>query len=316
MSKFLYLLALLSFTLDGLQAQCFSSSGNPVGGTMNMGVMDKNTFRMNLYYRFSCSDQYFQNDSRYRGDNEILQKASYNYLGFLTAYGLGEKLTVELEAGYYLDKTQLYYIEDTELAGRGFSNMVVSLKPRIYYQPDRRFELSCALGAIIPFSTKMKRVDGVTLPIQIQPTNGSYGLVFQSFLVKEDPFRAIRFFWVYRMENYFQNPQEYVPGSMFINSFFFSKHLIFEQWKLKDWTLILQFRNQVQGKSSISDQAIGISGNCLVFLCPQLNLGLGEHWNISALIDIPVYQYYNGIQIANKTSFVLSLLRDFSFNKI
>jgi len=314
MNKSICILVFLLVSACGLNAQCFTTSGNPVGGTANMGVMDKHTLRTSLFYSFSCSDRYFQGSREYTGDIEILQKASYNYLGFLSAYGLGNRLTLELEAGYYLDKTQLYYFEDTRLSGRGLSNLVISLKPRIFYQNDKRFELSCALGANIPFSREMQRVDGVTLPIQVQPTTGSYGLVFQSFLVKEYPFQAIRFFWIYRMEGYFENPQEYIPGTMYINSLFVSKHFVFEQWKLKDWTLILQLRNQVQGMASRSGEAIGVSGNCLVYLIPQLNLSLGDHWNISGLVDIPLFRYYHGVQLANKTAFVLSLLRDFSFN--
>lgn len=313
MSKYLCFLVFLFFASHALRAQCFTTSGNPVGGTTNMGIMDKNTLRMTLFYRFSCSDQYFQGNKEYTGNIGVLQKASYNYLGFLSGYGLTNRLTIEAEAGYYLNKTQVYYIEDTELTGRGLSNLVISLKPRLYYHPDKRFEVSCALGANIPFSTEMQQVNGVTLPIQVQPSSGSYGLVFQSFLIKENSFRAIRFFWVGRMEKYFKNRQDYVPGTLYLNSLFFSKHFVFEQWKLKDWTFILQLRNQITDFAARSNQDIGASGNFLLFLIPQVNLALGEHWNVSALVDIPVYRYYHGIQLANKSAFVLTMIRDFSF---
>lgn len=311
MSRYLCFLVLLFFASGALRAQCFTTSGNPVGGTTNMGVMDKNTLRMTLFYRFSCSDQYFLGNKKYSGNQGVLQKASYNYLGLLSGYGLTDRLTVEAEAGYYINKTQLYYIEDTELTGRGLSNLVISLKPQLYHHPDKRFEVSCALGANIPFSTEMQQVQGVTLPINIQPSIGSYGLVFQSFLVKENSFRATRFFWVGRVEKYFKNPQDYEPGTLYMNSFFFSKHFTFEQWRLKDWTFILQLRNQIKKQDTRSDQIIGASGNFLLFLIPQVNLTIGEHWNVSALIDIPVYRYYNGIQLANRSSFVLTLIRDF-----
>ena len=313
MSRDLCFLVLLLFASQALRAQCFTTSGNPVGGTTNMGVMDKSTLRLTLFYRFSCSDQYFEGNEKYSGNQGVLQNASYNYLGFLSGYGLTDRLTVEAEAGYYLNKTQVYYIEDTELTGRGPSNLVISLKPQLYHHSDKRFEVSCALGANIPFSTEMQQVQGVTLPLNVQPSIGSYGLVFQSFLVKENSFIATRFFWVGRVEKYFKNPQDYEPGNLYLNSLFFSKHFIFEQWKLKDWTFILQLRNHIKERDTRSDQVIGASGNFLVFLIPQVNLTIGEHWNVSALIDIPVYRYYNGIQLANKSSFVLTLIRDFSF---
>ena len=65
-----------------------------------MGVMEKKALRVSLFYRFSCADQYFQGQEKYTGDNEVLQNASYNYLGFLSAYGLTNRLSVEAEAGY------------------------------------------------------------------------------------------------------------------------------------------------------------------------------------------------------------------------
>jgi len=280
-----------------------------------MGVMDKQAMRMSLFYRFSCSDRYYEGHEAYTGSKEVLQNASYHYLGFLSAYGLSEKLSLELEAGYFLSKTQLYYIENTRLTGQGLSNLVVSLKPRLYAQPDKHVELSMAIGANLPFSRQMQQVKGVTLPIQVQPSTGCYGLVLQSFLVKEDPFRAIRFFWVYRMEYYLENLQAYMPGHMYINSFFLSKHFVFEQWKLGDLTFILQLRNQIQGRASRAGEAIGVSSHFLLFLIPQVNLSLGEHWNISGLFDLPLYRYYGGIQLAHKASFALTLIRDFSFTK-
>lgn len=314
MNKGLLILLILSLSNQVLQAQCFTSSGNPVGGTGNMGAMDKSKLRSSLFYRYSYSDRYFEGSEKYQGGNEVLQEARYNYLGFLAAYGLSDRLTVEAEAGYFMDKTQVYYLENTVLQGYGFSNLVLSLKPRIFYKPDKRFEFTCALGANIPFSTEPQALNGVTLPINIQSSTGSYGLVFQSYLVKENSFRAIRFFWVSRVEKYFENPQEYLPGTSMMNSLFFSKHLIMENWKLGDWTLILQLRNQFSNRATRSNQSIESSGHFLLYLVPQLNLSLGEHWNVSALFDLPVYRYYNGIQIANKYAFALSMIRDFSCN--
>ena len=314
MNKCLLILVFLSFSARMLQAQCFTTSGNPVGGTTNMGAMDKNKFRATLFYRYSDSESYFEGSEKYQGGNEVLQYASYNYLGFLSAYGLNNRLTLELEAGYFIDKTQVYYIENTILKGYGLSNLVLSLKPQLYYNPDKRFEITCALGANIPFSTEMQTHYGVTLPINIQPSTGSYGVVFQSYLVKENSFRAIRFFWVTRTEKYFKNPQDYLPGASIMNSLFFTKHLTADLWKLSDWTLILQLRNQISTMASRSDQTIGSSGHFLVYLVPQVNLSIGEQWNVSALFDIPVYRYYNGIQIANKYALALTLIRDFSFN--
>ncbi|MDD2411399.1 MAG: hypothetical protein RBS19_03445 [Bacteroidales bacterium] len=79
--------------------------------------------------------------------------------------------------------------------------------------------------------------------------------------------------------------------------------------------MILQLKNQIKQKNIRKNNIVEASGNCSFFLSPQINLSLYDKWNLSVLIDIPIYQYYNEIQLANSYSFAFSLIRDFSFHK-
>lgn len=303
------------FSAYTVKAQCFASPGNPVSGTENMGVMDKNVFRIQAYYRFTYSGKYFSGYRLYTGNSGTLRKAYFNYAGWLLAYGINKHLTIETEGGYFFNKTQVYQYNNEKLNGYGLSNAVVSLKPRIYYHPDKRFELSCALGASIPFSRKMQMIDGVTLPIDIQPSTGSFGLVFQTFIIKENSFKAMRFLFFNRIEKYFKNQQDFLFGNQYSTSFIFSKHFVREKWKLKDWTLIIQLKNITRDRNKRNGQIVKASGSCLFLLGPQLNLSLNEVWNISLMADIPFFQYYNDIQLANNYSLAFSIIRDISFKK-
>lgn len=298
-----------------IQAQCFASAGNPVGGTSNMGAMNKHIFRLAAFYRFSFSDRYFEGYKKYEGANGILKQANFNYIGWLFGYGLTKRLTIETEGGYYINKTQVYHFNNEKLKGYGLSNAVISLKPRIYHNPDKRFEISCGLGANIPFSVHFQAVDGVTLPVDLQPSTGSFGLVFQTFIIKENSFKAYRIFLVSRIEKYFENRQKYLFGTLYSTSFYFSRHFVFEKWKLKDWTLIMQLRNQYKERNKREGKTVSASGSCLFFLAPQINLSVHESWNISLIGDIPVFQYYHNIQLANSFSLALSITKDFEFKK-
>ncbi|HPB26209.1 MAG TPA: hypothetical protein PLB59_08605 [Bacteroidales bacterium] len=300
---------------QGAWAQCFASAGNPVGGTANLGVMDKKTFRLGMFYRFSYSHRYLTGDKKYTGSAGILKDANFNYLGLLIGYGILDQLTVEAESGYYINKTQVYKLNNLKLKGYGLSNAVVSLKPRLYYNADKRFEISCALGANIPFAHNFQAVDGVTLPVDLQASTGSFGMVFQTFIIKEYSFEGIRFFLTNRIEKYFINKQEYLFGTMYSTSFFFSKHFVFEKLKLKDWTFIFQLKNQIKEKNKHFRQPVDASGSVLLFVVPQVNVSINDNWNVSVMADIPVYQYYNKIQLANTCSVGLSVFRDFSFEK-
>ena len=315
MRYLIILSVLILLTGNRLQAQCFASAGNPIGGTANMGVMDKNTLRMALFHRFSYSNKYKKEDDAYTGSSGILDHAFYNYSGWLIGYGLTDWLTLETEGGFYENKTQVYLWNDQKLTGNGLSNAVISLKPRLYYSTTKRFEISCALGANIPFSRNMKEVDGVVLPIDLQPSTGSYGLVFQTFLIKENSFRAYRLMFTHRFETYFANTDNFLFGNLYQTSIYFSRHFVFDDRKLKDWTLILQLKNQFKEHNFRDGIVVNASGNLLFYVVPQVNLSLREKWNISLLADIPVYQYYNGIQLSNRGALGLSIVRDFKLGE-
>ncbi len=315
MGRFLICLIFGMMFTQSAWAQCFASAGNPVGGTANLGVMNKNTFRIGTFYRFSYSHRYLNGDKNYTGNAGILKDANYNYLGLLVGYGILDQLTVEAEGGYYINKTQVYKLNNMKLKGYGLSNAVISMKPRLYYNADKRVEISCGLGANIPFTRNFQAVDGVTLPVDIQASTGSFGMVFQAFIIKEYSFQGMRFFLTNRIEKYFENKQDYLFGTLYSTSFFFSKHFVFEKLKLKDWTFIVQLKNQIKEKNKHYKQTVDASGSVLLFLVPQINVSINDNWNVSVMADIPVYQYYNKIQLANTCSVGLSIFRDFSFEK-
>ncbi|MCK5705158.1 MAG: hypothetical protein KAI29_28600, partial [Cyclobacteriaceae bacterium] len=77
---------MIFFNAKPLGAQCFSSSGNPVGGSQNMGTLEKGVLSCIGFYRSSFSDRYFEGSSE--SGIDILKNANYNYSGSLLAYGL------------------------------------------------------------------------------------------------------------------------------------------------------------------------------------------------------------------------------------
>ncbi|HBE40645.1 MAG TPA: hypothetical protein DDW27_05485 [Bacteroidales bacterium] len=277
-----------------------------------MGLLDKRVLRAALFYRISVSDKYYDGDEVYSGDIGTIKKAVSNYLGLLVGYGISEKLTIEMETVYVINKTHLYEINDEKLSGFGLSDAVISLRPRIFSSQDSQFEISCAIGSNIPFSRDLQRVNGVTLPVDLQPSTGSYGLVAQSNIIKEFPFSSINFLLINRFEKYFENKQKYNYGNSYSTSFFFSKHFSVENSRLQGWTAIMQLKNQIRSKHLKDGQLIEGSGNCSFFLIPQLNVSLAGSWNISMLIDIPVYQHFNEIQLGNKLSSSIILIKDFT----
>ncbi|MDD3877900.1 MAG: hypothetical protein PHT69_14860 [Bacteroidales bacterium] len=304
-------LSILLFHHSGVYSQCFASPGNPVAGSANLGVLKKHSARAILFFKNSQFSGYYEGDKK--SDFKYISLAEYNYSGFVLGYGLGKKITTEAEVGYFINKTQHYDFLNLSLRGYGFSNAVISLKYNIYKSLPKEFEFSIAAGAKLPLKTEPQIVNGVTLPVDLQASSGNFGMVLQSFLVKQYPEKSLRLFLINRYEKHFnENKQAYVFGDAIASSFFVSRHLWFPWTSLtEDFTAILQIRHEFKKPNDRFSQKVKASGSNLVFVSPQLNYNFSELWNLSAIVDIPLYQYYNGIQLSNKYGFSISLSRDF-----
>ena len=301
----------------GAAAQCFASPGNPIAGSTNLGILDPHIVRVIGFYQFSVSDRYYE--GRHPSDYDpagAISSAFYHYAGMNLGYGLTRRFSIETELGYFFNKTQEYKYLDYRLTGSGLSNVVISGKLNLYQDLVRRTELTVAAGPKLPFSTHPQVVDGVELPVDLQASTGNYGAVAQLFFVKEFDAFSGRLILTGRYENNFtENKQGYRFGDAWITSLFMSKHLANRHTDLtKDLTLILQARHEYRSRNMRNGQAVDFSGSNLLYLAPQLNYNLNLIWNFSVIVDVPVYQYYNGIQLANRLAVTFTAARDIGFN--
>jgi len=293
-----------------VDSQCLSSV-NPVGGTENLLVLEKSSLRVITFYKYGEGKQYFEKDRH--SDFNLIRKAYYNYVSGIVGYGISSKLTLETEFGYYINKSQIYATEpEYTLTGRGFNNLIASAKYNLYTNHKERIYFSAAAGIKIPFSRTPQQVNNVELPVEVQPTIGAYGFVFNSYFVKENSEKALRFFITNRVETNLPNLDDYQLGTAIFTSFYISKHLMF-QWLKGDWTTILQLRNEIRTRDKISGRKKESSGGYVFLLAPQLNYVVKEKWYLSAMVDVPVYQYFNGTQLGAGIGITLSLSRAFSF---
>lgn len=297
-------------------AQCFASPGNPIAGSTNLGILDKNKIRTIGFYQYSLSNQYYEGSkpSDYNPAGAI-SSAFYHYSGFNIGYGLAQRLSLEADVGYYLSKTQHYKYLDYELKGQGLSNLLISAKYNVFQDFDRNAEITLSAGPKIPFSTSPQIVDGVELPVDVQPSTGNFGAVFQAFFVKEFILTSARLIFIARYENNFsENQQGYRFGDAYVSSLFISKHLA-NRWTdlTKNLTLIMQARHEYRGSNQRYGKTVDYSGSNLLFFAPQINFNLNLIWNFSLIYDIPVYQYYSGIQLAKSHAITFSIARDIGF---
>jgi hypothetical protein len=305
----IWIILFISLVSSGkVSAQC-CSPGNPVGGTANLSIVPKQVLRMNTYFRYGYADTYFEGSSK--SDFLFVENASYNFLGTILTYGLLDKLNVEVELGYYFNLTQNYDINATKytLEGFGLRDGVISLKYNFYKNAPKELEFTAGLGTRIPFRKNPQTVNNVELPIDVQSSNMAYGIVAQTFLYKGFIANGLHLFLLNRYENTFENTQEYRYGQALYTSLFVSKALT------THWSLIIQVRDEWREPDQRFDQSVPSSGGNTLFVAPQLNYNVLQQWNISVLADIPVFRYYEGIQLSPKYAFSIQLSREFDFLK-
>lgn len=306
-AKKIILLLILMLVFNKSYSQCLSAA-NPVGGTENLLTLEKNTIRVISFYKYNYGNQYFEENKE--SDFNLINKAYYNYIGTTIGYGITQKFSIETETGYFINKTQQYNLSPSySLVGVGFSNIIVSGKYGIYSNLDKRIFFSASAGIKIPSSTKPQTSNNVELPIEVQSSAGAYGVVTQAFLVQENSGKGLRYFITNRTEINQPNRQNFKIGTSLFTSIFISKHIMNNNIK-GDWTTILQIRNEIRLKNKRDDNYIQSSGSNLFFISPQVNYSLKEKWDMSLIVDIPCYQFLNGIQLATKYGITFSVARD------
>ena len=311
---FLFLLILSGLPTD-LTAQC-CSPGTPIGGTSALGVLDKQSTKIFLYYKYGYSGRYFEGSKP--AESQSIKNGNYNYTGISLAFGIAEKITTEIETGYFINKTQNYVenIIPNQQIGKGLTDVTLGFKVNFYRNLEKQLEITSGVGIKFAIGSYTQSNNGAILPRDLQPTTGSTDFIHILFLYKGYVEKHLRFFINNRIEFKRQNPETYKYGNLYATSFFTSYSLS------PGWNIITAIRSEIRERDTRSSTGFGIqidnerekviqSGSQKVFIVPQLSYSFGKDWILSVLVDIPVYQYYNDKQLASSYAVSLSISKEF-----
>ncbi len=183
----------------------------------------------------------------------------------------------------------------------------------VYKNFEKQFSIVPSIGVKFPIGVFDQEVDHVKLPITVQPSSGSFKYLINLYLNKGTKnhkwnfgfYSSTEFAQLINSENFY-----YKYG----NSYLFS---IISSYTLSPKiTLGLEIRNENRGKSSReNNQIVESSGYNIVYVIPHLNYNFSKKWFVSVNSDIPVYRFYNGIQLANKLAVSIRLSYRISFVK-
>lgn len=282
-------------------AQCCSA--NPIVGSTNIGLLSKNTLRVIAFYRYNYSDTYYENNQK-RENIQYLKYSWYSYIGNILSYGISEKITADLELGYYLKKSELSN-SNRHLSTSGINNGIISIKYGFIKKSS--FECTAGLGLKFPFSQQLKELNGIPLSVSLQPSTNAFGGVYLLFLQKNFIDKKFRIFLIHRGEviNGY-NAVYYMKGNTFSTTVFLTQSIN------EHLGIILQIRNIISTRDYLYDKAQKGTGSNLFFISPQVNYNI-KGFNFSLLYDIPVYRNVNEIQMVSKYGVSVILTKDFNF---
>lgn len=305
MHKYLLLVGLLLAGVRPARAQC-CSPGAPSGGTINQGTLAKKSWRTLLFYQHGAANQYYTGATRTR--DGIVERATSNFVGASVAYGLTPRLTAEATGGYYLNRTEVYRFvppPDNTLSGSGLSDVVLQGKYSWIKNTTQQLEVTTGLGVQLPTSRQPQEKNGVQLAQEVQPSSNAFGYTASVFVYKGFIERRLHFFLASQFSAVGPNASGYQSGNALNTSFFTSYTVKYP------WSLTLQVRSELRSRDYRNDQRIEATGTRRLFVSPQVNLTLLERWDASLLLDVPVYQHYNGTQLGKQYNVSLILNRVF-----
>lgn len=293
-----YIIIISLFTAGGnIYAQCGCIGGaavgglTPVGGAANIGILKEGNLRAVSFLSYSYGDKTFRGDDQI--ENRTVKRFNSSYSSLLVGYGLTSDFTLDVELGYYFNKTQKF--STYSLSGSGFSHTTVYGKYNAISMRAKEFEWTIGAGVRIPLD-----VNDLNLPQHVQPSSKAYGFAAVSYLHKGYRQKGLHFVLINRAEYNAENKLKYRLGPGFINSIFVSKSI------LERLAALLEVRSDIKLKDSYYGKTYNDSGWNNVILSPQLNYSFND-FNVSVLCDLPVYKYYNGAQLTNSYNVGASL---------
>jgi hypothetical protein len=293
------------------QGCCSGGSGSPIAGGASQGVLQENQAEAAMNYQYLSTNRFFTAD---RDTAALFDRLSSNYLYGRLAFGVTDKLTLSLETGYFLDKTQYSHKRKDTIRSSGIADVIIFPRYSVFVRNTEltKTEVTLGLGMKLPVgsyndSTVVYRhpVTGkkyyTTSPPTIQPTNGSQDFIFYAFFFRGYTEKKFRVFsnLIYIRKGW--NPLGQKFGD------YYSVGLFAGQTVMKKVNLTLQLRGEIVSRMQFDKSVdmlalynidVNSTGGRKMFISPQLGYST-KGWTFYALYEFPVYQYLNGTQVGS-----------------
>ena len=160
-------------------------------------------------------------------------------------------------------------------------------------QDTARAELTGFLfGLKLPTgSTNVKNAEGDKAERSLQPGTGTTDAILGAYYQVRLPFDGLAFFVQGGFGAALNSDHHYRPGNRVTADFGMSYAAT------ENVSLLLQLNTLWRGRDSGSEAEPDDSGGTFVFISPGVSIGIGRNFQLFGLVQVPIYQYVNGVQL-------------------
>jgi len=300
----------LIINIGEVRAQC-CAAGNPISDDGSASGGGKKILEASFLATYSYSDIYFKGNQR--SDYEYIDYSYFLYSSENFSYGISKRFKVSAEIGYFWAKAQ-YFVFGQSRNATGLGDLVLGAQYLAYQNCEKFFNIFPRVKITLPVGTFDKVDNSVILPIDIQPSSGSFkyhaGLLFSKLYMggKLALFLDNSFEYSQRINTERTN---YKYGNLYNNS-------LYAGYKVAPkLTLALQWRSQYRDKASDKNsELINATGGHVMFVSPQVRYNFWKKWNVSLKYDYPFYKNMNGTQLTNNYAISSRISSVIDFNSL
>lgn len=289
-------------------AQC-CSAGNPSSYAFSdQTSLKARSLLISSSFKYGYSGKYFSGDQV--SAMNLKTPASFSFIDLRASYGISQRFAVQTETGYYISKVQENPDPYPADRGKGLGDAAINVRYRFLKNLKHHLELNGSAGVRLPVGVFDQEKDGVKLPLTIQPSSGSLVYLAGISAAKTLSNDKWRLFAVLSAEF----PQLIDSRNFYYqygNLYNLSLAVVYPVHKL--FTPALQLQGEMRSHATReAGQVVEASGYRVISLSPYIESAFAENWIVNLYADIPVYKYFNGIQLANSFKAGIKLTRRIS----
>jgi len=284
-------------------AQC-CSAGNPSSDGGALGIT-KNSLTVSTSFLHSYSDTYFDGSTRSDYNYKEVQ-LDFNLLS--VNYSLTDKIKLTTELGYFLAKKEVFTLFNKEKKAFGFGDAIIGIQYHAYSNKKKLLNIAHIFKLTLPVGEFDQIVNNIELPIDLQPSSGSYKFN-PSVLITKNFFGSKYALSSFLSAEFSQRINTEKTDHKYGNLYKASFKVAHRTNNNLNTSISLQFqhRKKALNRGDIMESTGGTS----LMLQPGISYHLKNNYSVNTSMGIPVYKNVNGTQLTNKYTFEFGISKIF-----